>query len=112
MLSGVSTLKYRRVQEPLGEAVELDARSTSKSAVSRTFVQRTRDLLWKLITQPLANLPLAVMMLDAIELHGRTNIVALGSPPRGTSSHWSCGKARPRTRPSPARCSLTCRPPA
>ena len=78
LLSGVSTRKYRRVQEPVGGEVEDDARSTSKSAVSRTFVQRTRDLLWKLMNRPLADLRLAVMMLDGIELHGRTNIVALG----------------------------------
>ena len=83
MLSGVSTRKYRRVQEPVGEAVEQDARSTSKSAVSRTFVQRTRDLLWKLMNRPVADLRLAVMMLDGIELHGRTNIVALGITTEG-----------------------------
>jgi putative transposase len=105
MLSGVSTRKYRRVGEPVGEQVEDDARSTSKSAVSRTFVQRTRALLWKLMNRPLGDLRLAVMMLDGIELHGRTNIVALGSPPRATSSHWGCGKARRRTPRSPARCS-------
>jgi putative transposase len=78
MLAGVSTRQYRRAQEPVGEEVERDARSTSKSAVSRTFVQRTRDLLWKLMNRPLADLRLAVVMLDGIELHGRMNIVALG----------------------------------
>ena len=78
MLAGVSTRQYRRAQEPVGEQVETGARSTSKSAVSRTFVQRTRDQLWKLMNRPLADLRLAVMMLDGIELHGRTNIVALG----------------------------------
>jgi hypothetical protein len=45
MLAGVSTRKYRRAQKPVGEQVEADARSTSKSAVSRAFVQRTRGLL-------------------------------------------------------------------
>jgi transposase-like protein len=83
MLSGVSTRRYRRVQEPVGEPVEENAHSTSKSAVSRTFVQRTRDLLWKLMNRPLADLRLAVMMLDGIELHGRTNIVALGVSTEG-----------------------------
>ena len=83
MLAGVSTRQYRRAQEPVGEQVEADARSTSKSAVSRTFVQRTRDLLWKLMNRPLADLRLAVMMLDGIELHGRTNIVALGITTEG-----------------------------
>ena len=78
VLAGVSTRKYRRAQEPVGEELETDARSTSKSAVSRTFVHRTRDQLWKLMNRPLSDLRLAVMMLDGIELHGRTNIVALG----------------------------------
>ena len=83
MLAGVSTRQYRRAQEPVGEQVEDAARSTSKSAVSRTFVQRTRDLLWKLMNRPLTDLRLAVMMLDGIELHGRTNIVALGVTTEG-----------------------------
>ena len=83
MLAGVSTRQYRRAQEPIGEQVEAGARSTSKSAVSRTFVQRTRDLLWKLMNRPLADLRLAVIMLDGIELHGRTNIVALGISTEG-----------------------------
>ncbi len=83
MLAGVSTRQYRRAQEPVGEQVETDARSTSKSAVSRTFVQRTRDQLWRLMNRPLADLRLAVMMLDGIELHGFTNIVALGITTEG-----------------------------
>ena len=83
MLAGVSTRRYRRAQEPVGEQVEAGARSTSKSAVSRTFVQRTRDLLWRLMNRPLADLRLAVIMLDGIELHGRTNIVALGISTEG-----------------------------
>jgi transposase-like protein len=83
MLAGVSTRQYRRAQEPVGAGLEADARSTSKSAVSRTFVQRTRDLLWKLMNRPLADLRLAVMMLDGIELHGYTNIVALGITTEG-----------------------------
>ena len=83
MLAGVSTRRYRRAQEPVGPEVEDDARSTSKSAVSRTFVHRTRQLLWNLMNRPLADLRLAVIMLDGIELHGRTNIVALGITTEG-----------------------------
>jgi transposase-like protein len=77
MLAGVSTRRYGRAQEPVREQIEADARSTSKSAMSRTFVQRTRDLLWTLMNRPLADLRLAVIMLDGIELHGRACIVAL-----------------------------------
>ena len=45
MLAGVSTRRYERTQEPVGEDVETEARSTSKSSVSRTFVERTREAL-------------------------------------------------------------------
>src|SRR5687768_7597689 len=37
MLAGVSTRRFGRTQEPVGEDVEEGARSTSKSAVSRAF---------------------------------------------------------------------------
>jgi transposase-like protein len=83
MLAGVSTRRYRRTQEPVGEQVEVRARSTSKSAVSRTFVERTRTALAELMSRRLADLRLAVMMLDGIELKGRMMIVALGITTEG-----------------------------
>ena len=83
MLAGVSTRRYRRTQEPVGEEVEVRARSTSKSAVSRTFVERTRTAVAELMSRQLADLRLAVMMLDGIELKGRMMIVALGITTEG-----------------------------
>ena len=83
MLAGVSTRRYRRTQEPVGEDVEVRARSTSKSAVSRTFVERTRESLGELMSRRLADLRLAVMMLDGLELKGRMMIVALGITTEG-----------------------------
>jgi putative transposase len=83
MLAGVSTRRYRRTQEPVGEEVEIRARSTSKSAVSRTFVERTREALGELMSRQLADLRLAVMMLDGLELKGRMMIVALGITTEG-----------------------------
>ena len=83
MLAGVSTRRYRRTQEPVGEQVEAAARSTSKSSVSRAFVERTRKALGKLMVRRLDDVRLAVMMLDGIELKGRTNIVALGITTEG-----------------------------
>ena len=83
MLAGVSTRRYRRTQEPVGEQVEIRARSTSKSAVSRTFVERTREALAELMSRQLADLRLAVMMLDGLELKGRMMIVALGITTEG-----------------------------
>jgi transposase-like protein len=78
MLAGVSTRHYERTQEPVGEEVEARARSTSKSSVSRSFVERTRDALAELMARDLSDMRLAVMMLDGIDLKGRTNVVALG----------------------------------
>ena len=78
MLAGVSTRRYRRIQEPVGREVEQRARSISKSSVSRVFVERTRKALGELMSRRLDDVRLAVLMLDGIELKGRTNIVCLG----------------------------------
>jgi putative transposase len=78
MLAGVSTRRYARTGEPVGEEIEQAARSTSKSAVSREFVSRTRENLIELMSRPLGDLRLAVLMLDGIELKGRCCVVALG----------------------------------
>src|SRR4051812_15332673 len=78
MLAGVSTRRYARTGEPVGGGVDEVARSTSKSAVSREFVARTRENLVELMSRPLDDLRLAVLMLDGIELKGRCCVVALG----------------------------------
>jgi putative transposase len=78
MLAGVSTRRFERTREPVGEEVEAEARSVSKSAVSREFVARTRENLEALMSRRLDDVRLAVLMIDGIELKGRTNVVALG----------------------------------
>jgi putative transposase len=78
MLAGVSTRRYARTGEPVGSDIDEVARSTSKSAVSREFVSRTREHLIDLMSRPLADLRLAVVMLDGIELKGRCCVVCLG----------------------------------
>jgi putative transposase len=83
MLAGVSTRRYRRTQEPVGAEVERSARSTSKSAVSRVFIERTRGALRELMSRRLDDVRLAVMMIDALELQGRCCVVALGITTEG-----------------------------
>ena len=78
MLAGVSTRRFARTREPVGEEVLAAERSTSKSAISREFVGRTREHLDALMGRALADVRLAVLMLDAIELKGRCCVVALG----------------------------------
>jgi transposase-like protein len=78
MLAGVSTRRFARTREPVGEDVLGAERCTSKSAVSREFVGRTREHLQALMSRPLADIRLAALMLDGIELKGRCCVVALG----------------------------------
>ena len=78
MLAGVSTRRFERTREPVGAEVEAAARSTSRSAVSREFVARTRENLIGLMSRRLDDIRLAALMLDGIELKGRCCVVALG----------------------------------
>jgi putative transposase len=83
MLAGVSTRRFSRTREPVGEAVVEVERSTSKSAVSREFVGRTREHLQALMARRLDDVRLAALMLDGIELKGRCCVVALGITTEG-----------------------------
>jgi transposase-like protein len=78
MLAGVSTRRFTRTREPVGEQVGARERSASKSAVSREFVGRTREHLDELMSRELADVRLAALMIDGIELKGRCCVVALG----------------------------------
>jgi putative transposase len=78
MLAGVSTRRFARTREPVGQDVVDAERSSSKSAVSREFVGRTREHLQALMSRSLADVRLAALMLDGIELKGRCCVVALG----------------------------------
>jgi putative transposase len=83
MLAGVSTRKFARVGEPVGEPVEQTARSKRKSTVSEMFVEKTRTALEELMARRLEDTRLAVMMLDGLEIAGRCHVVALGISTEG-----------------------------
>jgi len=70
MLAGVPTRRHQDVADPLG--AELDARSkaTSRSAVSRRFRRTTEKALAELLSRDLADLDVAVVMIDGIEVAG------------------------------------------
>ena len=78
MLAGVSTRRFARTREPVGHDVVEAERSSSKSAVSREFVGRTGEHLRALMSRSLADVRLAALMLDGLELKGRCCVVALG----------------------------------
>jgi transposase-like protein len=83
MLASVSTRKFAVVGEPVGEEVEQQSTSTSKSTVSELFVERTRTALGELMGRRLDDVRLAVMMLDGLEIAERTHVVALGISTEG-----------------------------
>ena len=83
MLAGVSTRKFARVGEPVGEEIERKATSTRKSTVSEMFIEKTRTALGELMARRLDDMRLAVMMLDGLEIAGRVHVVALGVTTEG-----------------------------
>ncbi|MBK8459515.1 MAG: IS256 family transposase [Micropruina sp.] len=84
MLAGVSTRRYPIALEPVGEQVEQDARSTSKSAVSRKFVAMTEHALADLLGKDLTGLDLVAVMIDGAHFADHLCVVALGIDIQGT----------------------------
>jgi putative transposase len=84
MLAKLSTRRYRAGLEPVGEAVESEARSTSKSAVSRRFVAATETALAELMSSDLSGLDLVALMIDGVHFAGHCCVVALGIGIDGT----------------------------
>jgi transposase-like protein len=76
MLVGVSTRKYGRSLEPVPQGIV--ARGTSKSAVSRRFVQATRKQIDELLVRDLSTLDLVAIMIDGICIDDHVMLVALG----------------------------------
>lgn len=76
MLVGVATRRYARSLEPL--AADVKSRGTSKSAVSRRFVAKTRAQLETWQATPLDDLNLVALLLDGVHVGEHCLIVALG----------------------------------
>ncbi len=76
MLVGVATRQYARSLEPL--AADMKSRGTSKSAVSRRFVAKTRAQLETWQSAPLDGLDLVALLLDGVHVGEHCLIVALG----------------------------------
>jgi putative transposase len=84
MLGGLSTRRYPVGLEPVGEAVEETAKSTSKSAVSRKFVAMTETALADLLGKDLTGLDLVALMIDGVYFAEHLCVVALGIDIDGT----------------------------
>jgi len=107
MLAGVSNRQYRRAQEPVGGEIEADERSTSKSAMSPTFVHHTRQLLWNLMNRRLAAPAPAGDYARRDRAARAHEHRGAGDRQRGRQARAQRWDGRPRTRPSPTRCCRT-----
>ena len=76
MLIGVATRQYGRSLEPTG--AEIRTRGTSKSAVSRRFVAKTRSQLTAWRSTPLDALDLVALLIDGVHIGEHCIGVALG----------------------------------
>ena len=84
MMAKLSTRRYRAGLEPVGDAVEASARSTSKSSVSRRFVTRTETALAELMATDLTALDVVALRVDGVHFAGHLCVVALGISIDGT----------------------------
>jgi putative transposase len=76
LLAGVSTRQYEASLE--ARPAERRTRGSSKSAVSRTVVRRTRQRLQAQLTRRLDGLELVALFMDGVVVAQQTVIVALG----------------------------------
>jgi transposase-like protein len=84
MLQGLATRRHRAAAEPVGAAVEAEARATSKSAVSRRFVAQTSKALAELLSRDLTDLAVACLMIDGVTIAEHCCVVALAICADGT----------------------------
>jgi transposase-like protein len=80
MLAGLSTRRYPAGLEPVGKVEPL---ATSKSAVSRRFVQGTEQKLAELFGRDLSQLDLLAIFIDGVEIAEHCVVVALGVDAEG-----------------------------
>jgi putative transposase len=75
MLAGLSTRQYPVGLEPMGQ---VEALGTSKSAISRRFIQGTEQKLADIFGRDLSQLQLVAMFIDGVEIAEHCIVVALG----------------------------------
>jgi putative transposase len=84
MLAGVGTRRHARVNEPVGDDLDANARATSRSSVSRRFKAATQAGLDELMSRDLSELKLAALMLDGVHFAEACCVVALAICTDGT----------------------------
>jgi transposase-like protein len=83
MLAKLSTRRYALGLEPVGEKVDQRATSTSRSAVSRRFIEATEHALYELLASDLSELDLVCLMVDGVHFADHVCAVAMGIDVKG-----------------------------
>ena len=106
LLAGVSMRDYDGSLEarPSGRPT----RGSSKSAVSRTVVRRTRQRLQEYLARRLDELEVVALFMDGVVVAQQTVIVVLAITRTAARSRWACGWARRRTPWCAPSCCRTC----
>ena len=78
MLAKISTRRYAAGLEPVGQKVVAVASATSRSAVSRRFVEATEHALAELLCKDLSDLDLVALLLDGVYFAEHLCLVAMG----------------------------------
>ena len=78
MILGLAGRRYEAGLEPVGEEVRDQSNGTSKSTVSRRFIQGTQKALSQLMSRPLDEERYVVLMVDGIEFQEHLVVVAMG----------------------------------
>jgi putative transposase len=84
MLAGVATRRHARAAEPVGTLADKEAKSTSRSAISRRFVRQTETALADLMSRDLTGEDITVLMVDGEHMAERCVVVALAITADGT----------------------------
>ena len=83
MIQGLAGCRYEPGLEPVGEEAEGQSNGTSRSTVSRRFIQGTEKALSQLMSRPLVEERYVVLMVDGIEFAEHMIVVAIGIDTEG-----------------------------
>jgi putative transposase len=78
ILLGLAGRRYKGGLEPVGEDVQEKSNCTSRSAVSRRFIQGTEKALSQLMSRPLDEERYPVLLIDGIEFAEHMIVAAMG----------------------------------
>jgi len=110
MLAGLSTRRYPAALEPVGAAVEAETLGTSKSSVSRRFVNATTEQLASLMGRRLDDERWLIMFIDGFTFAGHMLVAALGVTADGTKVPLAVaeGTTENKTLVTRRGCQLSC----